>query len=231
MLGVAIAGLTACSDDADVRAAPTCDDKDVTLTTAAGGMFVPPTLAGEEAELASSVAESFCSASWTLTYPGGDAERVELRPVLSSDEAACIGDGLVDALGLERVRQSRSVGTWAWSALGFGLGENVDHPAPISPDDAEAVVDVFEGCTASWELLLVLSVTGGADQIGDESAACVTAELDDETARTIFAGELDRAYDDPTQSTATPFAELIQPLVDAYDECLTPAERAQVDFN
>jgi hypothetical protein len=230
VLGFAVMGLAACSDDPSATAAPTCEDKEMTLTTAAGGAFVPPTLADDGAMLASSVAESFCSARWTLNYPGGGADTVELRPVLPPAEAACVGDGLVDALGAERVRQSRSLGTWAWSTLGFGLSENLEHPAPISREDADAVVDVFARCTESWELLLVLSSTEGADDIGEASAACVTDRLDDDIARTIFASELDRAYDDPGQPDATPFPESIEPLVDVYEQCLTTAERAQLDF-
>ena len=40
---------------------------------------------------------------------------------------------------------------------------------------------------------------------------------------------MDRAYD--SDPKATPFPELVTPLVDAYDQCLTPVERSRVDFN
>ena len=36
--------------------------------------------------------------------------------------------------------------------------------------------------------------------------------------------------DDPSQPDAQPFPELLEPLLAAYEECLTPNERRQVQF-
>ena len=46
----------------------------------------------------------------------------------------------------------------------------------------------------------------------------------------MLISEIDRAYDDPAQPDAQPFPESIEPLLAAYDECLTPAELNSVDF-
>jgi hypothetical protein len=175
------------------------------------------------------VAESFCAARWTIATPT-DQLTFSLRPVLPVAEAACIGDGLVEELGPARVRELRMLGSGPWSTLAFGLGAN---QGPHQADRAEAVaiVDVFMRCTRSWKLMLALSVTAGADKIGDDSGGCITEQLDDAIGRNIFAGELDRAYDDAAQPSAEPYPQLIAPLIDVFNRCLMPAELDALDFN
>jgi hypothetical protein len=90
-------------------------------------------------------------------------------------------------------------------------------------DEAEAIVDVFVECSDSWMLLLILSVTEGADKISDQSASCVSDRLADDDARTMLVGEIDRA---PGH-----LGDLIEPLVAAFDACLSQSELDNLDFN
>jgi hypothetical protein len=210
-------------------AAPTCADQHVAVSARPQGGFEPPPLPSDDTLLRTQVAESFCAARWTidtsteqLTFP--------LRPILPAAEAACIGDGLVTELGPARVRELTMLGSGPWSTLSFGLGANRG-PHQLGRAEAVAIVDIFGRCTRSWKLMLALSVTAGAEKIGDDSGGCITEQLDDGVGRHIFAGELDRAYDDAAQPSAEPFPQLIAPLVDVFSECLTPAELDALDFN
>jgi hypothetical protein len=100
----------------------------------------------------------------------------------------------------------------------------------IERAEAEQIVAAFADCADHWELLLVRSVTEGASEISDDSALCVEERLDDDDAREVFVGEIDRAYDDPAQPDATPFPELVVPLVSAMEACLTPEELDRMDW-
>lgn len=196
---------------------PTCPSHDVDRT----GSPANPTLPADEAERLQSIADSFC-ARWFVQFPSGSFSA--LVPPLPEDDARCVAVGLVELLGTERV-EALGFGTGPWNLLGFGLG----HGREVEAEETASMVEVFARCSPSFEQLLILSVTEGTDEISAGSAACVADELDDKTAKTILAGEMDRAYD--SDPKATPFPELVTPLVDAYDQCLTPVERSRVDFN
>ena len=185
-----------------------------------------PALPAQDDALVAAVAGSFC-ATFHITRPDG-TEVDAGGPLLAADEAMCIAEGLIDRLGASRVRQM-GLGTYAWDLLGLGLG-GMRGPEPITAEDAEAVADTVQRCAETWELLVILSVTQGASAISEASAACTRDALSDEDARTILVDELDRPYDDPSQRDADPFGVKIQPLIDAYDECLTPEERDRLDF-
>ena len=43
--------------------------------------------------------------------------------------------------------------------------------------------------------------------------------------------ELDRTYDDPDVPDAQPFHVVLQPLLEALDQCLTQEELDQLDWN
>jgi hypothetical protein len=220
-------------DDSDDGAAPV--DAEVTSVCAPrvgergpDGGVAPTTGPAGDAALAELVAGAFCA---TYTFGSGDdAFTASPVPVLPAAEATCIGSGLVARLGADRVR-ALAIAAAPWHLLGFALAHNAGSPQPLERADAEAVVDTFADCTDRWEELLVRSVTEGSDQIGDASAACVTERLDDDEARAVFVAEIDRAYDDPAQTDAVPFAELVTPVVDAYDACLSDDEQARIDFN
>jgi hypothetical protein len=183
------------------------------------------TLPASDEALAATVAETFCS-TWVITSPDG---KTTLLPVVTSEEGRCIGDGLVDGLQASRIRELSLLGR-PWHLLGFALSNN-GPSGGITRAEAERIVDTFKDCAQTWKLLLIKSVTQGADAISDESARCVRARLADGDARTILVGEIDRAYDDPSQKDAVPYPVLVKPLVAAFDSCLTPAELARMDWN
>jgi hypothetical protein len=208
------------SDDTDSGASnAACEPKSVTLT-ARGTDASAPTLPADDSALAAAVASSFC-ATFTVTYPGG---KTVSNPVVTDKEAVCIGDRLVERLGAAKVRALR-LGLSPWGLLGFALSNNVERT------DAEQIVDTFKACSKSWKLLLIMSVTEGADEISDASAKCASERLSDSDARTVFVGELDRAYDDRSQTGAQPFPELIEPLIAVFDQCLSPAELDALDWD
>ena len=98
-----------------------------------------------------------------------------------------------------------------WQLLGFVLGNNMA-PKALARSEAETIAAVFEECSESWKLLFMLSITEGTDAISDTSTQCASDKLADDDARSILVGEIDRAYDDPSQPDAEPFADLVQPL-------------------
>jgi hypothetical protein len=158
-------------------------------------------------------------------YKLPDGNTLTRSPALSSkSEAACIGSTLVRELGVDRVREL-GFGLSSWSVLSFGLTNHssVDRP------EAEKIVDTFAKCSKNWELLMIKSITEGADEISDASARCTSERLADGDARAIFAGELDRAYDEP--SASKPFFESVNPLIVAMENCLQPDELNGLDWN
>lgn len=207
----------AATDQADTTwPEPTCPAHDVDRSA-----IPEPTLPAGEQERLHAIADSFC-ARWTVRFPSGTFEL--LNPPLLEADAQCAARELVDLLGAERAEEL-GFGTGPWDLLSFGLG----HGGSVDAEETASIVDAVASCSPDFERLLILSVTEGADQISAGSAACVARELDDKTAKTILAGEMDRAYD--SDPDATPFPDLVAPLVDAYDRCLTPAERSLLDFN
>jgi hypothetical protein len=198
-----------------------CGSKEVAVQ-AGGGAAAPPTLPPDDDALVAAVADAFCS---TFVYKLPDGKTSTAPPALSSrGEAACIGSRLVRELGADRVRQL-GLGTNGWGLLGFGLSNHrsIDRP------EAEKIVDTFQGCSKSWKLLMIKSITQGTDKISDASARCTSERLADSDARAIFAGELDRAYDE--QAAAEPFFESVKPLMTAMEHCLKPDELEGLDWD
>jgi hypothetical protein len=206
-----------------------CQPRTVTFETGTdGSLTVTPVLPDDDEALAAVIADSFCSPEWQIVYPDG-TKRTETAPtVLPSDDAACIGDQVVEVLGAARAKELW-FGIFTWSLLAFG-GSNNAGERQIERAEAESIVDVFVECSDQWKLLLISSVTEGADKISDNSAICVADRLTDDEAKLMLVSEIDRAYDDPSQPDAQPFPETIEPLLAAYEECLSPNERRQVKF-
>jgi hypothetical protein len=230
MLSLVLLTLAACggaASESPVLAA--CQPRTVSFESSPdGSTVVTPVLPDDDEALAVAIADSFCSPEWQIVYPDG-TERTETAPtVLPSDDAACIGDRLVEVLGAARAKEL-GFGVGPWILLVFG-GTNNTQERQIERAEAESIVEVFVQCSDQWKLLLILSVTQGADTISDDSAGCVADRLTDDDAQVMLVSEIDRAYDDPSQPEAQPFPESIGPLLDAYDECLSPAELAAVHF-
>jgi hypothetical protein len=221
--------LVGCGDDGgSSAAADACQPRTITVESATSGVATPPSLPSGDDALALAIADSFCS-TFVIVQPDGERMERAPRPVLPADEATCIGEGLVDELGAKWARDSW-LGTGPWHLLGISLANN-DGDRTLDRDRADAIADTFRRCSESWELLLIQSVTEGADEISDESARCVSDQLPDDTSEVMLAGKLDRAYDDRSQPDAPSLGELIQPLLDAFDACLTPTELDNLDFN
>lgn len=207
-----------------------CRPRTVTFRPSVGGTSPgTPVLPGDGKALAVAVADSFCSPEWKLVLPDATERSVTARTVLPSDDAACIADQLIEVLGAARVRQM-ALGAGPWGLLSFGLSNNSGE-SQIERAEAETIVEAFMDCSEQWKLLLILTVTEGAEKISDDSAACVAGRLADDDAKAILIGEIDRAYDDPSQPAAQPFSESIAPLLAAFDDCLSPEERDNLDFN
>ena len=76
---------------------------------------------------------------------------------------------------------------------------------------------------------MIKSITEGTNKISDVSVQCTSDKISDQDARTIFAGELDRAYDEGPG--AVQFGELVKPLITAMEKCLKPDELDRLDWN
>ena len=216
--------LTSCGDDNSSGIAANCEPKERNFSTNPSAAAPRPTLPEGDDALVAAVSSSFC-AVFTTTFPDG-TKRTSRPPVVSPQEAACIGQELVDRLSASRVR-SLGLGIGPWSTLGFGIAMSNQ----VDRREAERIVDTFKTCSKTWKLLLITSVTQGADEISDKSAQCISEQVADDTTRTIFVGEIDRAYDDPSQPSAQPYPQLVEPLVAAFDKCLTPTEQAAMDWD
>lgn len=244
MIGAVFLGVTVaagCGDDSVSESDPTetptsergggsgaCEPHEVVVEVGEDGSFVPPTVAASDDAFAEAVALFFCSPSLTETFPDGKQQTFTPRPVLDRQEALCIGDRIVDELGVPRARE-----LWfapgVWHLLSFALTNNRP-PKAIDRSEAETIAGVFEECSESWKLLLMLSVTSGADGISDASAQCASDKLADDDARSILVGEIDRAYDDPSQPDAEPFGDLVQPLIAVFEQCLTRGELDELSW-
>ena len=178
---------------------------------------IPPSPAGDDELRAAIVAMFFTTTP--VTFPGVEST---WRPVVTEPEAKCIADGLIERLGTKRLREL-SFGLGQWHLLGFRLSVKIDRP------DAERMVDAFEACADTWELLLIMSATEGTDRMSADSASCTADRLDDAAARTAFIAELDGVND--TVHDFTPDLSHLDPLLEALDACLSPAELDQLDWN
>lgn len=161
-----------------------------------------PTLPADDAAVPAAIAASL------LRDPGPPY----LGVIVTSDEAACIGDGLVGALGLPRVR-TLGVGAIAWPSLATGVG--------MTPDEASRVVDVLQSCAAHWKRFAFLYATEGTGEMSEMSAQCVEREITDDEARTFFVKE----------RSGYRTVDHILPVEAAVDRCVTPDERERIDWN
>lgn len=193
-----------------------CADHEVDHTGSAVTPGTELAAPADEAGRLQLLADAFCG-RWTEHWAEGTGTS---QAVLPPDDARCIAAGLIARLGPDRIA-TLQLDRHGWSLIGFGLGRGTG----LRDEEASTMVDVFAGCSARFERLLIFSVTEGTDGISEESGACVADRLDDEVARDILQAEMTRDYGSRT------IGEVLDPLVKAYDDCLTPAERDRVDFN
>ncbi len=147
-------------------------------------------------------------ASEILEDDEGDA------PPLSTEQAQCIGDESVAAIGFDRMVE---IGLGP-DALGAGTDiEDVDVPDA----EVDAIVDVYFDCVDVKALF-----TQGLLETGDvseDSAECVADGIEDRFVRNALEagirGEDFGPEDDP---------ELLQSLLQVLGDCLTPEELVQI---
>jgi hypothetical protein len=168
----------------------------------------PPLLV--EGDLAAAIAASF------VVPPEPPPGLTIYWPPVSEEEGACLADGLIEALGEQRVRES-GLGAFPFRLLSIGLSLRLD------ADEATTVVDVITGCTPAWELFLLLGITQGTQLVSEETALCVQAEFDDDDARALFELELTPHPDaDPNH---------LGLIAAAFDRCATEQELNAIDWN
>ena len=161
-----------------------------------------PTMAPDDADLAGAIATSL------LKAPGPPY----LGVIVTADEAACIGDGIVAALGATRVREL-DIGLVTFPSLSIGAGSTID--------EANRLVDVLQLCAGHWKRFAFLYATQGTGEMSEASAQCVERELTDDQARTFFVKE----------RSGYRTIDHILPVEAAVDRCVTPAERERIDWN
>ena len=133
-------------------------------------------------ELTAALAESFCS---SFTFPSENGKRTTAAAVLPSEDASCISAELIERLGEPAVREFELFIGYPWSLLIFALKNQ-----SVEREQAEQMADSFVSCSDAWKLLLIKSVTQGADQISDVSAGCVGERLSEDDAREVLVLEL-----------------------------------------
>ncbi len=126
-------------------------------------------------------------------------------------------------MGGDRLRELR-FGAFPFTLLGYGLS------LPIELDEATMIAAAMRSCSPSWELLMITSATQGTDRISDASASCVQSALDDDVAAEIFAIELARPYDD-APGAGGPDLSHLDPMIAAFEACLTPQELNAIDWD
>ncbi len=174
-----------------------------------------PDLPSDPGELRALIVESFTT---VLDIPGeGDG----VGAILDGEEAGCVADGVVSALGIERTREL-GFGAFPWHTLGYAMS------FPYETPDAATIVDVFRRCSPNWPLLLITTFTQGAEQMSRESAECVAEQFDPARLADIFVREI--ARDDMNDPQPEP-PDYLPEAAAALEACLTPREMGAIDLS
>ncbi len=135
-------------------------------------------------------------------------------PPLSSDQAQCIGDRSVAAVGFDRLVE---VGLGPDALEGGTSLEDVDLPDA----EVDAIVDVYFECVDVKAIFTQGMLESG--EVSQDSAECVADGIDERFVRTALEqgirGEDSSLEDDP---------ELLQSLLRVMTECLTAEELAEI---
>ena len=139
-----------------------------------------------------------------------DAAMAEFDPAeaepLTEDDARCVVTSMVEAIGVDRLEE---LGVTPES---FSSDDGAPFPEGLTEDEANGVVDGFEGCI---DLPALFTESMAADEsIDEETKACLADAFDEDTIRRIFVTMLtegeDALSDDP---------ELMQEFLGIFEEC------------
>jgi hypothetical protein len=100
---------------------------------------------------------------------------------LTEDEAGCVAEGIVDGLGVEKLRD--------YELIDADNQVNEDaRPDDLAAEDAETLADTFVECVDASELLLQ-TMGEITQQLPDEQKDCIAEVLDEEVAQTLLAAQ------------------------------------------
>jgi hypothetical protein len=165
---VAVLFLGACGDD---------DDGGGALNGGGGD------LNAEEQEMADKISAELQS---------GEEDDLPLTP----EQADCVGSGMVEAVGVEKL-----------STIDFAADE-VEFL--LSPEDAEEAADVMVSCVDIQEAFAESFTADGS--VSQESAQCIADKLDDDMLKDFFAQVFQGNDDEPS-------AEFTRAITDGMTDC------------
>jgi hypothetical protein len=119
-------------------------------------------------------------------------------------ELQCIAEGLVAEFGATPQTESSDPGV------------------EVRVTRANATVDIYTGCTDRWEAEFIRSRTEGAQALSEHSVSCVADQLSDDLSHSMWVTEMSGDYTD---------LHHLDPLLAAFDKCLTKQELDGLDWN
>jgi len=145
-----------------------------------------------------------------LSQSISEAQASNPEAPIGEEETRCIAVGMVEEFGAERILETVEAGRTF-----------EDFIADASADERREVVDLTLGCV-DLAAMMVAEFTGSG--VSDSSARCLSERmLAGESFRDVVAEGLATGNFEPSEEAA---AVLLQELLPAFLECLTPEELA-----
>jgi hypothetical protein len=139
-----------------------------------------------------------------------DAAMAEFDPAeaepLTEDDARCVVTSMVESLGVDRLEEL------GITPETFGDDDGAPFPEGLTEDEANSVVDGFDGCL-DLSALFAESMAGDPS-IDDETKECLADAFDSDTVRRIFVTMLTEGEDALGDNP-----ELMQELMGIFQEC------------
>jgi len=99
---------------------------------------------------------------------------------LSDEQATCVADGLVDELGVDKLREYR--------LLTKNDRLRIENPTDLDPGDADAVASTFVDCVDVGQL--VTAELGDLEGMGAQARQCIEDAIDEDALRTALSDTL-----------------------------------------
>lgn len=139
-----------------------------------------------------------------------DAAMAEFDPEdaepLTEDDARCVVTSLVEELGVDRLEEL------GLTPESFGSEEGAPFPENLSEDEANGVVDGFEGCLDLAGLFTQSMAED--DSIDDETRECLADAFDKSMVRRLFVTMLTQGEDAMTEDP-----ELLSDIMSVFMKC------------